>query len=1835
MNHTPRARTGAALACVSIFLAACGGGESGSGNTGNESGTAPAKSAAAVAGTEGRARALALPSGTTIPADAATRGMFGPVQNWPLIPVHVVLLSDGRVMSFGTDAQGNGRQTGFFNYAVWNPKDNDHLVLPNNTATDLFCSSPLMLADGSAVAISGGDNWTGTGTTNTGNDKSTVFNVATNTLTRGNGINRQRWYGSSTMLLNGEIYLQGGNGGTDRPEVRTANGTYRLLGEADTSGLFYAYPRNFIAPDSRVFGFDAFGRMYYVSPNGNGAVQQAGQLNAENSGEYASAAMFSPGRILQFGGNSNASAVIDITSGAPRVTSSSTMLRRRQLATATILPNGQVLATGGSSAFNQMVDVSYEAETWNPQTGQWTVGAGMKEARLYHSVGLLLPDATVLVAGGGAPGPDNKNNLNGEIYYPPYLFSGAGFAARPVINSAPVVSNPGNTVKLEVTSGRPIARVTLVANGAVTHGWNMNQRFVELPFRASGGTISAQIPSHAADVPPGTWMVFAIDDAGVPSEAKMVRINVAGTPDIAVQPLLTSPGDQSGNVGAAVNLAVTASDPNGDTLVHSASGLPPGLAIAPATGRITGTPTTPGTYGVTLAVSDGVNGTSVNITWTVRAGNGGGLTLSAPVPPSPAATGTAASFTATATGTGVQYSWNFNDGSAATAWSSSGTATHSFAAAGLYTVTVTARDAGGNQQVQTFVHQVHAASVGGGAHPPAMSSAMALETRNGAGTRLWVANPDTNTVSVFDTATRAKVAEVNVGVGPRTLAVAPDGSIWVVNKNSASISMIDPATRLVSRTMTLPRGSRPHGIAMARASNSALVVLEATGQLLKINTATLATATPLAVGPNPRHVSVGTDGRTAYVSRFITPPLRGEGTATVLTTTAAGQPAGGEVAVVDSTGMALQRTLVLAHGTRTDAENQGRGLPNYLGAAAISPDGTQAFVPGKQDNVLRGGLRDNLPLTFQNTVRAISSRLDLAAQREDLAARIDHDDASLASAATFDPLGMFLFVALETSREVAVLDAHGRGQLMRIDVGRAPQAVLVSADRKTLYVQNFMDRTVGVYDLTPLVQRSQNAATPVATLSTVATETLTPAVLLGKQHFHDARDTRLARDRYMSCATCHNDGGHDGRVWDFTAQGEGLRNTTALRGRGGAGHGFMHWSGNFDEVQDFEAQIRSLAGGTGLMSDADFNAGTRSAPLGNGKTGLSPDLDALAAYVASLNTFDPAPARPSIAGLSQAATVGKAVFAAKNCASCHGGATFTGSGEGLLVDIGTVKPSSGKRLGGTLAGIDVPTLRDVWATAPYLHDGSAATLDDAVRAHRNVTATEGEVASLVAYLREIGTDEPAAAHQAGNGTGLAAAYHQGTDLAGTPLLRRTEVVDFDWGTGAPAAGIPADNFSVRWTGTLTAPATGTYRLQTYSDDGVRLWVNGLLLIDNWTDHGPLTDTTVGLNLTAGQQVAIRLEYYERSVGANIQLRWRTPGNPHFGTIPASALTPAPSAGTGLSASYFNNREFGGTPALTRTEAVDFDWATGSPVAGLIGVDNFSVRWTGTLVVPATGTYRFQTVSDDGVRLWLNDAPAIDNWTLHGPTADTSAGVALQAGQRVKVRLDYFESQGGAVMRLLWLPPGQSTPVAIPASHAHRSRADHRHRPDGPLPRQHRAQRLAGADPNRGRRLRLGRRLARRQRAGRQLLGRLERQLRGPRHRQLPVPDAFRRRRAAVGGRQPADRQLDGPRPDRGHQRQRPAHRGAACVHPPRLFRAGRRRHGAAALVDTGRRRVRRHAGGPAVPELSGANTPLPSAGPAARRAPIDQPGSAGTWTSQACNRPQAGSIRPAPSRTAA
>lgn len=621
--------------------------------------------------------------------------------------------------------------------------------------------------------------------------------------------------------------------------------------------------------------------------------------------------------------------------------------------------------------------------------------------------------------------------------------------------------------------------------------------------------------------------------------------------------------------------------------------------------------------------------------------------------------------------------------------------------------------------------------------------------------RLWVVNPDNDSVSVIDSTTGARLAEIDVGQAPRTIAFSAAGDAWVTSRDAGVASVIDPVSFTVKRTVALPSASQPYGIVFSPADGSAWVGLAATGEVARVEPSSGTVTARIDVGGGePRHLAITGSGDRLLVSRFITAPIPAESTRTPTGSDAGGVVHGGELTVIDPRTTAVTSRVTLALTGGTDTGTRSRGVPNYLAAAAIAPDGLSAWVPSKQDNVQRGRYRDDFALDFQSGVRAITSKVLLGPLPvEDAVQRLDLDNSSQSSAAAFEPKGRYLFVALETSREFAVIDVLEGRESRRIHAGTmgvlgsgpvtsfTPQGIAVSADGRQLAVNNVLSRAVALFDLSTISNMDTGRFPVPVMVTTVTREKLSPQVLLGKQLFHDAFDPRLARDRYMSCASCHNEGGEDGRVWDLTHLGEGLRNTIALNGRS-AGSLPLHWSGNFDEIQDFEVQIRVLGGGRGLLADNLFNDPRYHDPFAQSKAGLSADLDALAAYVHSLSRHAPSPWRNADRSLTASAVTGRSLFASRGCASCHSGDQYAGDGT-QLHDVGTMTETTRPAPGATpLAGIDTPTLRDVWATAPYLHDGSAATLEDAIRRHTSVTDND-ELTNLADFVRQIGSEEPA------------------------------------------------------------------------------------------------------------------------------------------------------------------------------------------------------------------------------------------------------------------------------------------------------------------------------------------------------------------------------------------------------------------------------------------------------------------------------------------------------------
>ncbi len=300
--------------------------------------------------------------------------------------------------------------------------------------------------------------------------------------------------------------------------------------------------------------------------------------------------------------------------------------------------------------------------------------------------------------------------------------------------------------------------------------------------------------------------------------------------------------------------------------------------------------------------------------------------------------------------------------------------------------------------------------------------------------------------------------------------------------------------------------------------------------------------------------------------------------------------------------------------------------------------------------------------------------------------------------------------------------------------------------------------------------------------------------------------------------------------------------------------------------------------------------------------------------------------------------------------------------------------------------------------------------------------------------------------------GLKGEYFQGKNFDQLKLTRVDQAVNFRWGTGAPAPNLGKDFFSVRWTGFVVPKYSETYTFYTNSDDGVRLWVNGQKLVDQWNLQAE-TEKGGSIRLEAGKTYAIKMEYFEDTGKATSQLLWSSPSQSKeivpqsqlfSSTTPTPTLPPPPPApapapvspapvisnGNGLKAEYFGDKELKNLK-LTRTDAtINFNWQNGAP-APTVGSDYFSVRWSGQIVPKYSETYTFYTNSDDGVRLWVNGQKLVDQWNLQA-AKEHRGTITLEAGKKYDIRLEYFENTGKASAQLSWSSPSQSKEI-VPQS----------------------------------------------------------------------------------------------------------------------------------------------------------------------------------------------------------
>ncbi len=248
-------------------------------------------------------------------------------------------------------------------------------------------------------------------------------------------------------------------------------------------------------------------------------------------------------------------------------------------------------------------------------------------------------------------------------------------------------------------------------------------------------------------------------------------------------------------------------------------------------------------------------------------------------------------------------------------------------------------------------------------------------------------------------------------------------------------------------------------------------------------------------------------------------------------------------------------------------------------------------------------------------------------------------------------------------------------------------------------------------------------------------------------------------------------------------------------------------------------------------------------------------------------------------------------------------------------------------------------------------------------------------------------------------------YYDNQNLTGAPKLVRTDqFIDFAWDLAAPDPTIPNEHFSVRWTAFINF-AGGTYRFNSTTDDGVRLWIDEALVLDKWQLQ-PAISYDVFITLPAGYHY-IRMEYFDNTDRAVAKFYWERLGEP--------------SPPRRWQAEYYNSIWLGDTPVLTRAEPeINYDWGNGSP-GPAVAADNFSARWTRLAYFDA-GSYAFYTCTDDGVRVWLDSQLIVDRWFDQG--ASTNAVAVNVAQGNHYVRVEYYERFGVAVAKFWW----QSTAV---------------------------------------------------------------------------------------------------------------------------------------------------------------------------------------------------------------
>jgi galactose oxidase len=442
-------------------------------------------------------------------ADPKVVGEWSPMTTFPVSMTHTHLLPTGKVMFFGEFDEGLEPPE------LWDPATGALTPLP---AADynIFCAGHSFLPDGRLLVTGGHEE------SHVGLPYTSIFNPFTGAWSRGPDMNDNRWYPTNTTLPNGDVLVLSGEthaagSCNELPQVwQSSTGTWRNLVTAIRDVAYY--PRMFVAPNGKLFYATPQRTSRWLDTDGTGTWYE-GPRAAYNGRAYGGAVMYGSKVLLIGGGTPPTNTVeeIDLADPSPTWKARAPMTWPRRQLNATLLPDGKVLVTGGSSGqdFDDDTLPVKVPELYDPETNVWTKLAPAADYRGYHSTALLLPDGRVLTGGG-------RNRHTTEIFTPPYLEQDG---ARPTIQAAPGAIDPGSSFLVQTADAAQVAKVTLLALGSVTHAFDQNQRFLKLPFTVTSGGLTVTAPASNLAAPPGYYLLFILDGRGVPSVARIVKLN--------------------------------------------------------------------------------------------------------------------------------------------------------------------------------------------------------------------------------------------------------------------------------------------------------------------------------------------------------------------------------------------------------------------------------------------------------------------------------------------------------------------------------------------------------------------------------------------------------------------------------------------------------------------------------------------------------------------------------------------------------------------------------------------------------------------------------------------------------------------------------------------------------------------------------------------------------------------------------------------------------------------------------------------------------------------------------------------------------------------------------------------------------------------------------------------------------------------------------------------------------------------------------------------------------------------------------------------------------------